>query len=83
MKIRANNQSIIALINNFDNHKRIKHIFIQYHYVRKLVKNKQINFIYFFIVDMLIDDLIKSLKRQLFEHFVNMLKLITSSVECV
>ena len=63
MKIRADNQSIITLINNFNNHKRIKYIFIQYHYVRKLMKNKQINFIYFFIVDMLIDDLIKSLKR--------------------
>ena len=63
MKIRADNQSIIALINNSDNHKRTKHIFIQYHYVRELMKNKQINFIYFFIVDMLIDDLIKSLKR--------------------
>ena len=83
MKIRANNQSIIALINNLDNHKRIKHISIQYHYVRKLMKDKQINFIYFSIADMLIDDLIKSLKRQLFEHFVNILELITSSAECV
>ena len=83
MKIRADNQSIIALINNFDNHKRTKHISIQYHYVRKLMKDKQINFIYFSIVDILIDNLIKSLKRQLFEHFVNMLKLITSSAECV
>ena len=63
MKIRADNQSIIALINNFDNHKRIKHISIQYYYIKELMKDKQINFIYFFIVDMLIDDLIKSLRR--------------------
>ena len=83
MKIRADNQSIIILINNFNNHKRIERIFIQYHYVRKLIKNKQINFIHFFIVDILIDDLIKSLKHQLFEYFVNILKLITFSIECV
>ena len=47
------------------------------------MKNKQINFIYFFIVDILIDDLIKLLKRQLLKHFVNMLKLITFSIEYV
>ena len=83
MKIRANNQLIIALINNSNNHRRIKHIFIQYHYVRELIKNKQIKFNYVFTIDMLIDDLITSLDRQLFERFVNMLKLITFSSECV
>ena len=83
MKIRTDNQSIIILIINSNNHRRIKHIFIQYHYVRKLMKNKQIQFIYILFVDMLIDDLIKSLNRQLFERFVNILKLISFSFECV
>ena len=83
IKIRIDNQSIIVLINNSNNYRRIKHIFIQYHYVKKLVKNQQMQFIYVSINNMLIDDLIKSLIRQSFETFIRMLKLISTSHECI
>ena len=37
--LRADNQNVIKLINNFFNHARTKHISIQFHYIRKLIKN--------------------------------------------
>ena len=82
MKIRADNQSAIALINNSDNHRRTKHISIQYHYVRKLMKVDLIRFTYVSIQEMMIDDLTKSLRSQLFKKFVRMLELVLASQEC-
>ena len=83
IKIRANNQSIIVLINNSNNYRRIKYILIQYYYIRKLIKIERVKFNYIFIVKMLTNDLIKSLKSQLFAKFIRMLKLILSLFECM
>ena len=83
MKIRADNQSVMALAKNSGNHRRTKHISIQYHYVRELVQDNEVDFIYVSTVDMLTDGLIKPLDRQLFERFVSMLELISLSAGCV
>jgi len=37
-----NNQLIQILMRNFINYKKIKHIDIQYYYVRKLIKHEKI-----------------------------------------
>ena len=83
MKIRANNQSIIALINNSNNHRRIKYISIQYHYVKELMKIERIKFNYVLTTKMLANDLIKSLRSQLFIKFIRMLELMLSSLEYI
>ena len=82
VKIRADNQSTIVLINNSNNHRRTKHISIQYHYVKKLMKVDLIRFIYVSIQKMMIDDFIKSLRSQLFKKFVRMLEFVFASQEC-
>ena len=83
VEIRANNQSIIALTNNSSNHRRIKHISIQYHYVRELMKVERVRFSYVLTAEMLADDLIKSLRPQLFARFIRMLGLVPSSFGCI
>ena len=74
--IRTNNQTIIKLIHNFVNHFKTKHISIQYHYVRELMFNKFINFIYVFITNMIANEFTKTLKSKLFKRFVKMLNFI-------
>ena len=39
INLRADNQIVNKLIDNFFNHARTKHISIQFHYVRELMKN--------------------------------------------
>ena len=83
MKIRADNQSVMALAKNSGNHRRTKHISIQYHYVRELVQDNEVDFTYVPTADMLADGLTKPLGRQLFERFVSMLGLVSSPAGCV
>ena len=79
--LRTDNQNVIKLVNNFLNHARTKHISIQFHYVRKLIKNDYVQITYINIKNMIADDFIKILSFEKFKDFVIMLKLIISMIE--
>jgi hypothetical protein len=64
--IYENNQSAIVLVKNSQFHARIKHIDIQTHFIRKKVIEEFIDLFYVLIVQMIVDDFIKSLIRDKF-----------------
>ena len=64
--LRTDNQNAIKLINNFLNHARTKHILIQFHYVRKLMKNNFVQITYVNIKNMIANNLTKIFS---FENF--------------
>lgn len=57
----ADNQFVIKLIDNLINHVRIKHISVQYHYIREQMQKNYVKLIYFNIKKMIVDELIKLL----------------------
>ena len=61
MKLKDDNNDIIALIKNRQVNERSKHIDVAYYYIRDLQKHEKINVNYIFINEMIINDLIKSL----------------------
>ncbi len=73
--ILADNQAAIKMSSNFVNHLRVKHIDTLYHYVRNKVEEKAIRLKYILIDQMMIDDLIKSLKSGKFLRFRSVMKL--------
>ncbi len=73
--ILADNQAAIKMNSNPVNHSRAKHIDTSYHYVRNKVKEKAIRLKYILIDQMMIDDLIKSLKSGKFLRFRSVMKL--------
>ena len=56
--LRTDNQNAIKLINNFLNHARTKYISIQFHCVRKLMKNDYIQITYINIKNIIANDFI-------------------------
>ena len=79
--LQTDNQNAIKLVNNFLNYARTKHILIQFHYVRKLIKNDYVQIIYVNIKNMIVNDLIKILSFEKFKNFMIMLKLIILMIE--
>ena len=79
--LRIDNQNAIKLVNNSLNHARTKHISIQFHYVRKLMKNDYVQITYVNIKNMIANGFTKILSSEKFKNFVIMLKLITSMIE--
>ncbi len=75
--IFANNQKIIKLTENFVFQKRTKHITIKYHYIRDLIKHENVQLIYKTIDQMIVDELIKSLRSILFKKIVTSLDMIS------
>ncbi len=73
----ANNQRVIKLTENFVFQKRTKHITIKYHYIRDLIKHEDVQLIYKTIDQIIVDELIKSLKSILFKKFVASLDMIS------
>ena len=68
------------MINNLMNHSRAKHINIIYHYVKhKMIEEKIINISYILIKNMIINELIKSLKTSKFLIFRKLMKLFKES----
>ena len=70
-----NNQGAISLIKNSEHHSRIKHIDVQYHYVREIAKDDLIKSSYVPISDIIADIFTKSIKSAIFLHFRNKLDL--------
>ena len=81
--LRVDNQNVIKLANNPFNHARTKHISIQFHYVRELMKNGYVRITYVNIKNMMTDDFTKTLPPEKFRAFVAMLNLIISVIEKV
>jgi len=77
--ILADNQATIKMSSNLVNHSQIKHINTSYHYVWNKVEEKAIRLKYIFINQMMIDDLIKSLKSGKFLRFRSVMRLTSRS----
>jgi len=73
--ILADNQATIKMSSNLVNHLRAKHIDTSYYYVQNKIEEKAIRLKYIFIDQMMIDDLIKSLKSGKFLRFRSVMKL--------
>ena len=73
--IYDDNQSVIALIKNPQNHDRCKHMKIQQSFVRKKINDDIVNLIYTLTDEMIADDLIKALSRNKFEVFRTVIDL--------
>ncbi len=73
--ILADNQTAIKMGSNLVNHFRAKHINTLYHYVRNKVEEKAIRLKYILIDQMMVDDLIKSLKSGKFLRFRSVMRL--------
>jgi hypothetical protein len=71
----ADNKKAIDLITNLLFHKKIKHIKIRWHWIRKVIEKEKIFIHYLLIKKMLVDDLIKSLSVFAFANFKKMLHL--------
>ena len=74
-----NNQGAISLIKNSKHHSRIKHIDVQYHYVKEIAEDGLIKSSYVLINDMIADIFIKSIKSAIFLHLRNKLDFIKIS----
>jgi hypothetical protein len=78
MVINVDNQGAIALAKNPVFHDRSKHIDIQYHYTRDLVREKRIQLDYISTSDMLADLLTKPLPRGQHVYLANGIGLVCS-----
>ena len=68
------------MTNNSMNHSRAKHINIAYHYVKhKMIEEKIIDILYILIKDMIVDELIKSLKASKFLISRKLMRLFKES----
>ena len=68
IKLFDDNQKSLNLIKNSKHHNRIKHIDVQYHYIKKMIENDLIKFVYVFINEIIADILIKFIKSIIFLH---------------
>ncbi len=78
--ILADNQATIKINSNLVNHSWVKHINMFYHYIQNKVEEKAIKLKYILIDQMMIDDLIKSLKSGKFLSFRSVMKLVEHDV---
>ena len=68
----------LTLVKNAHVHERSKHIDIVYHYICNLHTKNQIKMFFVCNTDMIADELIKLLSQQMFECFMNQLRLNNS-----
>ncbi|KAF2352826.1 hypothetical protein FHG87_016415 [Trinorchestia longiramus] len=77
MVVNEDNQSAICLAQNPKYHGRSKHIDIKFHYVRDLVRNKEIDLVYCPSNDMLADIFTKGLSAEKFSRLRSMLGVVS------
>ena len=78
IKLFDNNQKLLNLIKNLKHHNQIKHIDVQYHYIKKMIENDLIKSVYVSINEMIADILIKFIKSVIFLHLkkkINFIKM--------
>ena len=78
LQLKKNNQITLTLVKNAHVHERLKHIDVVYHYICNLHLKNQIEMFFMLSANMIADELIKLLSRQMFECFVNQLRLDNS-----
>ena len=74
--IWADNQKIIVLAENSEFHRRIKHINVKYHWIRKTIADSKISLKYLSINEMIADELIKLLIVKKFAVFLSMINML-------
>ncbi|KAF2347387.1 Reverse transcriptase RNA-dependent DNA polymerase [Trinorchestia longiramus] len=77
MVVNEDNQSAICLAQNPKYHGRSKHIDIKFHYVRDLVRNKEIDLLYCPSNDMLADIFTKGLSAEKFSRLISKLGVVS------
>ncbi|KAF2345048.1 hypothetical protein FHG87_024196 [Trinorchestia longiramus] len=84
MVVNEDNQSAISLAQNPKYHGRSKHIDIKFHYVRDLVRNKEIDLVYCPSNDMLADIFTKGLSAEKFSRLRSKLGVVSSEkhIQC-
>ena len=75
LKLKEDNNNVIALVKNRQVSERSKHIDIVYYYIRDLQKLEKINVSYVSTNDMKVDDLTKSLTKQKFQRFLKLIDI--------
>jgi len=75
IQLREDNQVILILIKNAHIHKQSKHIDVFYHNIHNLHKHNQIQINFVLSQEMIADELIKSLSKQIFEQFIELMRL--------
>jgi len=75
IQLREDNQVILTLIKNIHVHEQSKHIDVFYHNICNLHKHNQIQVDFVLSQEMIVNELIKSLSRQIFEQFIELMKL--------
>ena len=75
LKLKEDNNNVIALVKNRQVSERSKHIDIVYYYIRDLQKLEKINVSYVPTNDMKVDDLTKSLTKQKFQRFLKLIDM--------
>lgn len=65
----SDNQGGIFLAVNPAHNRRLKHVDIQYHFIREYVESNRVSIVYISTDDMIADILMKPLGRVKFEHF--------------
>ena len=68
--------STIALSKNFEHHARIKHIDVQFHFVRHYIKQKIIDLKYICTKEQLVDAFTKTIAINNFKSFYKKINLI-------
>ncbi len=64
MVIRCDNQGAISLTKNPIHHAQTKHIYVQHHFVREQVENKEVRFEYCPMEHMVTDVFTKALSKE-------------------
>ena len=72
----CDNMSAIILLKNFEHYARIKHIDVQFHFVRHYIKQKIIDLKYIFTKKQLIDAFTKIIIINIFKSFCKKINLI-------
>ena len=72
----ADNQKTIVLAENSEFHRRIKHIDVKYHWIRKTIADDKISLKYLLISKIIADGLIKPLNTKKFAIFLNMMNML-------
>ncbi len=75
IQLRKDNQAVLILIKNAHVHEWLKHINVFYHNICDLHKCNQIQIDFVLSQEMVADELIKSLSRQIFEWFIEFMRL--------
>ena len=74
--IWVDNQDAIVVIENFEFHRRMKHVDIKYHWVKQIIEDELIQVKYISTTLMIVDELTKSLRSQKFNKFLILINMI-------